>query len=294
MVKSVFFQDKSFIISENICILSNHVMPIYKYGGRLVHLSHDEAGLIEVVEKDGVRSLHFGSHSSQSAMSLKDPNSLHSLYARALMGLLLFHDLPQNVLMVGLGGGVLPKYLLQQFSECTLKVIEFRPGVVKIARSHFNLPIDPRLKIKIGCGAQYMQRKSRVYANLHDLIIVDAFDEQGMVPEVSRQEFFDNCRTLLTGNGLLAINLWGTDEHHFKHIAWNIGRIFDWRILFLPVRQRGNIICFAFGKNMPKPSMKELQHKARLLEQQYHLEFPVFVQDFKRNNNKVLSRVIRK
>jgi len=88
------------------------------------------------------------------------------------------------------------------------------------------------------------------------------------------------------------INLWGTDKDMFQQVNWNLGRAFDRRMLYLPVRSRGNIIGFAFGESMPKPSMKNLIDKAKLLEQRYQLEFPVFVQDLKRNNASVLNRVI--
>lgn len=267
---------------------------MYKYEGLLVHESHDDEGVIEIIDKDGVRALHFGSESRQSTMLLADPNQLHSLYARAMMALLLFHDHPRDILMIGLGGGTVTKFLLHQFPDCQIKVVEFRRGVLKVARSHFGLPLDPRLKVKIGCGAEHVSLQSRENEAKHDLMIIDAYDHAGMAPEVSSETFFDHCRTLLTDTGLLAINLWGTDKDQFQTVAWNMGRIFDWRILFLPVRKRGNIIGFAFGENMPKPSLKELQLKAKQLEQQYYLEFPVFLQDIKRNNHNVLNRVIKK
>ncbi len=266
---------------------------MYKYDGQLVHQLHDEEGVIEVVDKDGVRALHFGSHSRQSTMLLEQPDRLHSLYARAMMGLLLFNDSPENILMVGLGGGTITKFLLREFPACKIKVIEYRRGVLKVARSHFGLPLDSRLKVKIGCGAEYVCQQSLEHRQVHDLIMVDAFDHAGMAPEVSSERFFDGIKTLLTEEGILAINLWGTDKDLFQQVAWNMGRVFDWRILFLPVRKRGNIIGFAFSDKVAKPTLKQLQQKARQLELQYQLEFPVFVQDFKRNNTNVLKRVIK-
>lgn len=266
---------------------------MYKYDGLLVHQSHDDEGVIEIVEKEGVRALHFGSHSRQSSMLMADPNRLHSLYARAMMAGLLFQDNPRDVLMIGLGGGTIAKFLLNQFADCHVKVVEFRSSVLKIARSHFGLPLDPRLKIKIGCGAQHVRQHSRENSERHDLILIDAYDHAGMAPEVSSEVFFDNCRTLLTKNGLLVINLWGTDKQMFQQVSWNMGRMFDSRMLFLPVRGRGNIIGFAFGEEMPKPALQELINKAKLLEQRYQLEFPTFMQDFKRNNASGLKRVIK-
>ncbi len=262
--------------------------------GTLVYQTQDQEGTIEVIDTEGERVLHFGTHSRQSSMLLDDPNHLNSTYAQTMMGLLLFNDAPKDILMIGLGGGTLTKYLLHQFDNCHIKVIEYRNSVVKVARSHFQLPLDPRLKIKIGCGGEYIHTQSKLNEALHDLIIIDAFDHQGMAEEVSNENFFDGCRTLLKEDGLLAINLWGSQKELFREVAWNMGSIFNWRILFLPVRNRGNVIGFAFREKAKKYSMKELQAKAKQLEQQYQFDFPGFVRDFKRNNTTVLNKVIKK
>jgi spermidine synthase len=166
--------------------------------------------------------------------------------------------------------------------------------VLKVARSHFGLPFDPRLKIKIGCGAQHVYQSSREHSELHDLIMIDAYDHAGMAPEVSSEVFFDNCHNLLTKHGILVINLWGTDKDMFQQVCWNMGKIFAQRMLFLPVRGRGNIIGFAFGADLPKPTAKDLLLKAQKLELQYQLEFSVFLQDFKRHNPNALKRVLKK
>lgn len=294
MIKLFIYQDKSLLIRENRPSLRYSKRFMYKYDGLLVHQTHDEEGSIEVIDKKGERALHFGSHSRQSSMLLADPNQLNSLYAQAMMGLLLFNDSPKDILMIGLGGGTITKYLLHHFAECTIKVIEYRSSVLKVARSHFELPRDPRLKVKIGCGGEYISTQSKLAEEQHDLMVIDAFDHQGMALEVSSEKFFDGCRTLLKDDGLLAINLWGTNKDLFQEVTWNMGRVFEWRILFLPVRKRGNIIGFAFRENAPKYSMKELREKANLLEQKYQLNFPQFVKDFKRNNTTVLNNVIKK
>lgn len=264
---------------------------MYKYEGLVVYQSHDQEGVIEVVDNQGVRALHFGSHARQSSMLLAEPDRLHSLYARAMMAGLLFHDEPREVLMIGLGGGTIAKFLLRQFADCRLKVVEFRSDVLKVARSHFDLPFDSRLKVKIGCGAQHVHHASQVLSQQHDLIVIDAYDHDGMAPEVSSEIFFANCRTLLTRNGLLTINLWGTDKDLFQKVVWNLGRVFDRRMLFLPVRNRGNIIGFAFGDAMNIPEFKRLIVKARVLEQSYQLEFPTFLFDLKRHNTNAFNRI---
>jgi spermidine synthase len=265
---------------------------MYKYEGLVVHQSQDEHGVIEVVDKQGERALHFGSSSRQSSMLLAEPDRLHSFYARTMMACLLFQQQPEDVLMIGLGGGTIAKFLLHQFPACQLKVVEFRAAVLKVARSHFALPFDARLKVKIGCGAQHVRVESAEHSAAYGLMMIDAYDHAGMAPEVSSAAFFDHCKQLLKPDGVLVINLWGTDKALFQQVSWNMGLAFDQRLLFLPVRKRGNIIGFAFGEAVPRFSMKALIETAKRLEQQYQIEYPVFVQDLKRNNPRVLTRMV--
>ena len=62
---------------------------MYKYNGMLIYQSHDDDGVLEVVERDGVRSLHFGSYPRQSSMSLDFPDTLELAYVRAMTAWML-------------------------------------------------------------------------------------------------------------------------------------------------------------------------------------------------------------
>ena len=266
---------------------------MYKYDGLLIHQEHDEHGAIEIVETDGVRALHFGTHPRQSSMLLNAPNELHSKYVRAMMAWLLFKDQPENVLMVGVGGGLLSKYLLYQFPDCQIKAIEFRQAIVKIARRFFALPLDPRIKVKIGDGAAYIKQQSQQMSEQHDLIMIDAFDHEGMAATMQGINLFTACKELLTDDGLLVVNLWGSKDDLFKQLTWDMGTTFNWKLLFLPVRGRGNVIAIAFADGVDRYSMKVLRARARQLDAQYQIEFIDFIKDIKRNNGSVLKRVIK-
>jgi spermidine synthase len=266
---------------------------MYKYNGRLVHQSHDEEGILEVVEEDGVRSLHFGSSPRQSSMLLAEPYKLYSPYARAMMAWQLFKDSPGKLLMVGLGGGILTKYLLHHFPECQIQAVEYRKGVVKIARSHFGLPMDPRLKITVAEGGSYIREKYQENSDCYDMLVIDAFDHEGLAESVRSEAFFDACRAFLNRKGMLVINLWSTDKVLFQQIAWFLGRTFDWRVLFLPARKRGNVIAMAFSEDIPKFTLKQLKVRAEQLENQYQIEFPVFVKDIRKNNAETIDLILK-
>jgi spermidine synthase len=268
---------------------------MYKYEGLLIHESHDDEGIIEVIELKGVRSLHFGSQPRQSSMLLIDPHKLELDYVRAMASWLLFKPtLDDDALIVGLGGGSLTKHLLQHFPECRLKVVEYRKSVVKIARSYFGLPLDPRLKIIVDDGASYIRQRTETCREYYSLLFIDAFDHEGMASSICNEAFFDACKILLKKDGILVINLWGgTNNPEFQQVSLWLGRVFNWQTLFLPVRNRGNIIGLAFNDYSPLYSMKELRTNALALEQLYQIQFPAFLKDLKRHNASTFNQVIK-
>jgi len=268
---------------------------MYKYNGLLIHQSHDDDGILEVVERSGIRSLHFGSPPRQSSMRITDPYRLELDYARAMTSWLLFKDtLAEKALLVGLGGGSLAKHLLYHFSDCHLDVVEYRQSVVKVARSYFGLPFDQRLKIIIGDGAHVLHNRVTSHAQHYGLILIDAFDHEGMAPSICNENFFNICKTLLKPDGLLLVNLWGgMNNKSFQEYALWLNRLFDWRMLCLPVRGKGNIIAIGFNDAAPEYAMQNLKIKAIALEQRYQIEFPLFLKDLSKHNGAIIHHVIK-
>ncbi len=268
---------------------------MHKYGGQLIHESFDDEGIIEIVEQKGVRSLHFGTQAKQSSIFLADPNKLHLDYVRAMTSWLLFKEHIDEAMLVGLGGGSLTKHLLQLFAECRLKVLEYREGVVKIARTYFALPRDPRLKIIVDDGGEYIKQRYESYRAQYDLVIVDAFDHEGVANSVRSEAFFDACKALLKKDGILVMNLWGgTSNPEFQQVSLWLGNVFNWQTLFLPVTDRSNIIALAFNDYTPHINLKDLRLRAFALEEQYQIEFPTFLRDLKKYNTSTFNQIIKK
>jgi spermidine synthase len=269
---------------------------MYKYDGLLIYQSHDDEGFIEVVEQQGIRSLHFGTSPKQSSMCLAEPYKLELSYVRAMSSWQLFKpDLTEEALLIGLGGGSLTKHLLRHFPSCHIKVIECRQNVVKVARSHFHLPFDPRLKIIIGDGGAYIQQRMTTHAQRYALILIDAFDHENIASAVANEAFFTACQAVLTKDGILAINLWGDDDNplYLKCATW-LRTIFKQRLLLLPVPDRGNVIALAFNDAPPFTNLRHLRQRALTLEQHYQIEFPSFLKDLKKHNPRTFEQLFNK
>lgn len=233
----------------------------------------EDAKTVYVSEKFGVRSLHIGSDTVQSAMRLARPDDLELSYTRAMMACLLFHENPKSFLMIGLGGGSVTKFVYRQLPESLVHAVELDPQVLAVARQCFLLPDnDERLKVVIDDGAQHVARDT-VEA---DVIMVDGYNAESHVEELATLAFYRHCRQRLAPGGLLVVNLWGGDRS-FNEVLKRIENAFEEGTLCLPARKPGNVIAFGFRDAPGALRWSTLRERAAALEALHGLEFTQFV-----------------
>lgn len=246
-----------------------------KYGSKVVFAAHDEEGVVEVVEDRFERSLHFGTAAKQSTMDLGNPVRLVLSYTRAMTTALLFTaGAPQRVLLAGLGGGSLVRFLLHHYPACEVEAIEYRETVYRVARRFFHLPDDPRLSVFIADAAAHLATAPAAPA--YDLVLVDAFSADGIADAVCRRSFLDNCRQRLTPGGVFAMNLWGVDAAPNGRLLRDIGHTFGAPPLCLPVQGRNNVVALSAPGGLPVGG-SGLDRKARILDMRLGIEFPAFL-----------------
>jgi spermidine synthase len=239
-----------------------------------------DAGAVYVTEKFGVRSLHIASDTIQSSMRLARPNDLELAYTRSMMGFLLFHPAPRRVLMVGLGGGSLAKFVYHRMPEAEIEVLEINPDVVSIARRFFQVPAsDARFTIRVCDAAEFVAREGAGY----DAILVDGYDGDSLVESLSTRAFFAGCLQRLREGGMLVVNLWGSDRR-FNEYVERIEAVFSAGTLCLPAEKPGNVAVFAFRDSPGNPRWHDLETRAGDLEGRYRLEFGKFVKGLRQMN----------
>ncbi len=260
------------------------------YDGVLVHQSISDEGIIEVVDVGDVRSLHFGTHPRQSSMSLKAPHRLELSYTRAMMACLLFCTNPKRVLAIGLGGGSLVKFLLHHLADCQIEVVEYRQDVIDVAQRYFAVTADPRLSIKKADAFGHASQQHYLGEQSYDLILVDAFDHEGMASSVGEQPFFDACAGILSEQGVMASNLWGTDRPGFNLIMQRINRSFADNSLVLPVEDKGNVIAFARHQVFDLTALRKQRQEIEMMDTHYQTDLLKSSQMLLRQNTTFLSR----
>ena len=233
-----------------------------------------------VSERFGVRTLHIGSDTIQSAMRIARPMDLELSYTRSMMAFMLFTASPYEVLTIGLGGGSVAKFIYHRLPSAHVRAVEVSPRVVAIARQYFQVPPDDdRFEVIVADGAEYVKRED-VKA---DVLIVDGYDADAHAEELASRDFYAACRERLRPAGALVVNLWGGDKS-FSTLLQRIDAAFEGRTLCLPAERPGNVIVFGFRRDPAPLEWPQLQTRAEKLQAELGLEFPIFVEGLKKMN----------
>jgi spermidine synthase len=216
---------------------------------------------IDISEQAGVRYLHFGSSWVQGAMRIARPWNLELEYTREMMASLLLRNearWPRKILLIGLGAASLTKFLYRYRPDAHLTIVEIEPAVVAAARHFFKLPEDDkRIHMIIGCGAEYILGTNKRF----DLILVDGFNEHAHPGQLNSLPFYQACRSRLTDQGIMAVNLLGLCKGVLGGFA-HILDAFDNRALMFPSCESGNTIAFAAEGDPVSITLDELKENA--------------------------------
>ena len=244
-----------------------------RFFNRRIHKAVSDLDTVEVSEQKGVRYLHLGNDTVQSAMRISAPNALELTYTQAMLGFLLLTDTPANALLIGLGGGSLTKFLYHQYPDMQLTAVEINPKVIQTARQFFFVPEnDERLSVVQADAAEFMVDQAG-----WDCILLDGFDAAFQVEALASESFYSRCAQALSPTGILSVNLWGSDPK-FDIYLQRLTETFEQRIMCLPAEKRGNVIVFAFAAQPVIPSRAILQQRAKQLKAQLGLPFVDFLE----------------
>jgi spermidine synthase len=169
---------------------------------------------IRVRRQGTVRSLIFvrdsGEEAEETMVNTKRPYELLVPYTRFLFASYLFQPKPQQVLIVGLGGGAMVHFLKHYDPKVRVDVVEIDPLVVEIADRYFDVRSDDTVKIITTDGLEYLQKTE----NRYDVIYMDAFlkpaadtDATGVPLRMKTARFYKTVQEKLAPGGVVAFNL---------------------------------------------------------------------------------------
>jgi spermidine synthase len=233
------------------------------------------AASVEISEAAGVRSLHLGGDAIQSSIRLANPDALELHYTRAMMGCLLFEPAPRDMLMIGLGGGSIARFVHRRLPATRITAVEINARVVALARAQFGLPPDDeRLEVVVADGADYVPARTLAC----DTLLSDAFDDGAAVAALCTQRFYDACYAALRDGGVFVQNFM-EDEPRFTAYLERLERSFDGRVLCMPSGDRVNMIVFGLKRDTRRIAIEDLKRDAARLQRRLGLPFTTMVKD---------------
>ena len=230
-----------------------------------------------ILDHGALRYLHFKFDRVESAMHRDDPDALCLPYTCTMMAFLLFNPRPHRILLLGLGGGSLAKFCYRRLPTSRITVLETDSNVLAL-REEFRVPSnDGRFRALQGDGVRYVAGRGP----RKDVILVDAYDRNGVAPGLATAQFYRAVRRRLNQRGVLAVNVFGDPRQQLLHAAI-IASAFGRRVILLPVDKYDNIIVLAFRTDAAIHHWERLEPVALSLKERLGLDFPLYLRNIVR------------
>ena len=181
--------------------------------GVTVHEEKSQYSHVRIVDRGSLRSLYFGEKQTgivQTVIDRERPHRLLHGYAQTMMAGLLYRPEAESMLLIGLGGGAIVRYLNHGFPKLRLDVVEIDPAIVRVARDWFGVAEGPRTRIIVADGHEYLRRASERY----DVILLDAYLDPGPLTDATgypltlkSSAFYRAIHERLRPDGVVLFNL---------------------------------------------------------------------------------------
>ena len=180
---------------------------------------------ILVTEEGGFRYLR-ADNVWHTQMKLSDPHGRGLPYSDYIDLAFLFNPEIKRVLVIGLGGGTIPKRFVRDYPGVKVDAVEIDAAVVQIAQRHFYVEEGPRLAVHKADGRMFLRRSKEKW----DLIVLDAYYADSVPFFLTTKEFFRIVRGHLTPDGVVVNNVIGSisgpKSKFFRAIYRTMGDVF--------------------------------------------------------------------
>jgi len=198
---------------------------------------------IFVIERENLREMWFqgkGKFYLQTRIDLDRPGEMALIYTRLLLAPLLWNPNPSRILMIGLGGGVVPRFLNAVYPDIQIDVVEVDPSVTELARTYFDFRDNTRLRVFEDDGRAFVKQCGHKY----DMVFLDAF-KGGSVPyHLKTFEFYREIAQSLSEEGVLVTNLYGKSNALKPRDRKTLDEVFQ-RVAFFEDAERVATVCVA-------------------------------------------------
>ena len=244
--------------------------------------------LVEIFDTRESRFLYFGGKYLQSQMLHNEPERLALVYTRYMVSALLLLPELRRVLIIGLGAGSLIHFLRHHFPDCHIDCVDHSRRIIEIAQDFFEVKECDRLAIHCCDGREFLALPPSPLP--YDLILIDAFDEEGMATGIYEASFFTLCSDILHPDGLASFNIWHNKKAVISSVIRGLQSSFPHNYL-LPIPYKGNVIANMLHKPIAWHRLLPGKAQSRNLQEKYQIEFNTIGKLAIRKNMNLLRRL---
>ncbi len=156
-----------------------------------------------VLESDGVRWLVTGPRGAQSGVDPEKPDELAYWYAQKMASLVehvLNHD---DILVLGGGAFVIPRYLADKYPDSNIDVVEIDPRLAEIAREYFFYDDPPNVNLIFQDARTFVNQTNRTY----DVILIDVYGDIEVPFTFMSREYGRQIERITASDGVVAANV---------------------------------------------------------------------------------------
>jgi len=218
------------LLPLTLCAL---LLPLETAAQGVVYDVQSQYQRITVVDTSGgYRRLLFdtgtdGADAIQSEMNLANPDELTLPYARYTIAALPAADQLRRILVVGLGGASIQRFLRKLLPDATIETAELDPEVRSVAAKFFFFREDAKQVVHLGDGRAFIERSKDKY----DAVILDAFSATSIPRHLTTREFLEAVRDRVAEGGVVAANLWGSDAGYWDMVKTYAAVFPAWHVL---------------------------------------------------------------
>jgi len=243
--------------------------------GRLVYSKDSLYHRILVYQSGSIATLRFGVHGPvllQSQVDTSDlPRHVQEYSTLAFCGL-LYQPQPAKALVLGLGGGVIPRELRHYYPQMQVDVAEIDPEIPPVAERYFGFRPDEKLVVHVSDGRMFIKKQLRLSPPpKYDLIVLDAFSGDYIPFHLMTREFLQEARGVLAPDGVVVANVF-YNNRLFDAELKTFTDVFPHCQVFFGVWTT-NAMIVAGGANVPVLTAQDAVARAASLQAAHEFTF---------------------
>ena len=237
------------------------ISPAFADGQRLLHSERSLYREVLVYDSGSQRCMCFTRQcrvGRQSCIDTRQPDRFVLNYTRMMLASLYLNPEPKSVLIIGLGGGTLPRALSRLLPTATIDTVEIDSAVTKVARAYFDFHTSDRVRVIEMDGRVFVKRALRE-GRRYELIMLDAFDHEYIPEHLLTQEFLREVKALLAPGGVVAANTFSSSRL-YDHESVTYASVFG---SFFNLKRENRVIL---ASTAPLPTQQQLAANSKRYE----------------------------